>query len=275
MKKTDLSDDGISPVYESPEDVDVSLPPVAARQADVSAATTDLAAWRYERAEGPGIIELVQWTDNGLPPLRMHFHAEIQVTIVLSGARCFLAGGRTFTVRAGQFAVIPAGLPHRANARGGTVGHGVSLYLRQDTSACELTVGLLDPAWIRAGRLDFRLISELILNGACSLVDDCKAHKTTTEALAGSAPFEKLSDIAHRHGLTREAFSRGVARQLGMPPHQYRTVDRLNCGRQRLRTGESVATIATELEFADQSHFTRLFRSTFGTTPGRYRKAFE
>lgn len=270
MKKTNLSPSNSA----SHRYVDASSPPVIARHPHESAATTDLSAWTYECAEEPEIIEFAKWTDKGFPSVRVHFHNETQITIVLSGARRFLVRGRTLTIQAGQFLVIPAGLPHRADSTERSVGHGVNIYLNRETSAGEPIFGQLDSTWTSGGQLDFRVITERILNSACSPADEHRVHTTPASVLEGSGPFDNLSDIARRHGLTREAFSRGVTRQLGMPPHRYRIVDRLNLGRQRLRSGESVATIATELEFADQSHFTRLFRSTFGTTPGRYRKAF-
>jgi hypothetical protein len=98
MKKTNPS----HPRPESPNDVGALLPPVVARQIHESAAATDLSGWSYESAEESDIIEFARWTDKGFPPLRMHFHNEAQVTIVLSGARCFLVGGRALIVQAGQ-----------------------------------------------------------------------------------------------------------------------------------------------------------------------------
>ena len=43
--------------------------------------------------------------------------------------------------------------------------------------------------------------------------------------------------------------------------------------RELARTDASVAVIASEAGFADQSHFTRVFRQYVGTTPARYREA--
>jgi AraC-like DNA-binding protein len=44
----------------------------------------------------------------------------------------------------------------------------------------------------------------------------------------------------------------------------------LNRARRLLRAGEPIAAVAAETGFADQSHLGRLFRRTFGTTPGAY-----
>ncbi|MGX1282843.1 helix-turn-helix transcriptional regulator [Bradyrhizobium elkanii] len=61
-----------------------------------------------------------------------------------------------------------------------------------------------------------------------------------------------------------------VSRELGIPPHTFRLLARLNLARQLLRAGEPIAAVAADAGFSDQSHLTRLFRRTFGTTPGVY-----
>ena len=50
---------------------------------------------------------------------------------------------------------------------------------------------------------------------------------------------------------------------------------RLNAARKLLTTTEkSVADIAVEVGFFDQSHFIKAFKRERGTTPGRYRRQF-
>ena len=45
---------------------------------------------------------------------------------------------------------------------------------------------------------------------------------------------------------------------------------RLDFARSRLGDGTPLADVALAAGFADQAHFTRMFRSAFGLTPGRY-----
>ena len=85
------------------------------------------------------------------------------------------------------------------------------------------------------------------------------------------AGFDPIARIAARHAASREGFTRKFARQFGMPPHAYRLVGRLNEVRVRLRDGDSVAGVAAELGFADQSHLGRHFRRLFGVSPRAYR----
>ncbi len=45
---------------------------------------------------------------------------------------------------------------------------------------------------------------------------------------------------------------------------------RLDFARNRLGSGMPLAELALAAGFVDQAHFTRMFRSAFGVTPGRY-----
>jgi AraC-like DNA-binding protein len=49
----------------------------------------------------------------------------------------------------------------------------------------------------------------------------------------------------------------------------------LNRAAQCLREGQSIAEVATSLGFADQSHFTRLFRAEYRCTPAAWRAGFK
>jgi len=46
---------------------------------------------------------------------------------------------------------------------------------------------------------------------------------------------------------------------------------RLDFARQQLSQSQSLVEVAIEAGFADQAHFSRMFKATFGITPARYR----
>ena len=82
----------------------------------------------------------------------------------------------------------------------------------------------------------------------------------------------RLADLARLTGLTSYHLNRVFRRTLGLPPHAFQTQVRILHATRLLRLGWPPATVAAETGFADQSHFTRRFRTVVGVTPGAYRQ---
>lgn len=72
-------------------------------------------------------------------------------------------------------------------------------------------------------------------------------------------------------GLTRYDLSRQFKMMLGTSPYRYLLMRRLELARERIHQEQALVDVAFEAGFADQAHFTRVFRSAFGLTPARYR----
>jgi AraC-like DNA-binding protein len=72
-------------------------------------------------------------------------------------------------------------------------------------------------------------------------------------------------------GLTRYDLARQFRLLFGTSPYRYLLMRRLGLARQRIHSGCPLADVAGETGFADQAHFTRVFKSAFGLTPARYR----
>lgn len=82
-----------------------------------------------------------------------------------------------------------------------------------------------------------------------------------------------LGELAREVGLPAPRLARAFRRELGVTVGEYSRILRLQWAASRLRArGVSLARIAADAGFADQSHFTRAFRAWAGTTPGRYRE---
>lgn len=82
-------------------------------------------------------------------------------------------------------------------------------------------------------------------------------------------------DLERASGLGRFDLARQFRRWIGTSPHRYLTGRRLEAVRARLiaggaEAGGSLAQIAADTGFADQSHMTRQFKARFGMTPGRF-----
>ncbi len=82
-----------------------------------------------------------------------------------------------------------------------------------------------------------------------------------------------LRDLAAAVGLSPWYACRLFSRTVGMPPHAWRNQLRIHRGLALLRAGAPVTETATAVGFADQSHFTRLFRRVYGVAPGRWQSS--
>lgn len=81
------------------------------------------------------------------------------------------------------------------------------------------------------------------------------------------APSTSLDQLEELAGYDRWQLSRDFRALLGTSPYRYLQCRRLERAGQLLRSGLGMAAAAHEAGFADQSHFGRVFKRTFGTTP--------
>ena len=79
------------------------------------------------------------------------------------------------------------------------------------------------------------------------------------------------SELESITGLTRYELARQFRTILGTSPHRYLLMRRLALARDLIHAARPLVDVACEAGFADQAHFTRVFRSAFGLTPARYR----
>jgi AraC-like DNA-binding protein len=82
-----------------------------------------------------------------------------------------------------------------------------------------------------------------------------------------------VAGLARRSAVSRERMHRAMKQWIGMTPSAYLRAVRLHRAKQLVLSGAPVASVAAECGFADQAHFTRWFRRTFGYTPGDLARA--
>ena len=101
---------------------------------------------------------------------------------------------------------------------------------------------------------------------------DIRAVELVREYLAAHAreqtPASTLEKIA---GTDRFTITRHFRWAFGTSPDRYRTLRRLALAQAAIESGQSLAQVAAEAGFADQSHMTRHFKRTYGLTPTRWR----
>ncbi|ADG11499.1 AraC family transcriptional regulator [Caulobacter segnis] len=81
-----------------------------------------------------------------------------------------------------------------------------------------------------------------------------------------------LPEVAEQCGLSVAHFSRAFKISTGEAPHAWLQARRLDLARELLKGDQSLAEIAVACGYADQSHFSRLFKRAVGHGPGTYRR---
>ena len=82
-----------------------------------------------------------------------------------------------------------------------------------------------------------------------------------------------VADLASRCGLSRSYFVRAFKLSMGTPPHRWLVRERVHrAGEMLERTNTSISAIAVSCGFSDQSHLTRVFRASVGSSPAAWRR---
>ena len=82
-----------------------------------------------------------------------------------------------------------------------------------------------------------------------------------------------LQDVARACGLSTSHFGRAFRKTMGMPPHRWLLSHRLERAKELLKQDRTLADIACECGFSEQSHMTHAFSNRFGVSPGAWRRA--
>ena len=159
---------------------------------------------------------------------------------------------------AGADALAPlvAGGAHEIN--GALVGHAdapllrAAFELRPGREALRAEVGdVMAHAKLRSRRI----IDERISRSVVTL-------QAATDAVS-------VREVAAATGLSASRFQHLFTREVGVPFRRYRAWQRLRGAIREVAGGNSLTAAAHAAGFADQAHFTRSFRRTFGAPPSR------
>ena len=83
-----------------------------------------------------------------------------------------------------------------------------------------------------------------------------------------------VKDLADQTGLSPSRFGRAFKVSMGVSPHRWHTKLRILEAQEMLRVGKRLqADIALAAGFAEQSHFSRVFKEVVGLPPGAWQRA--
>jgi len=95
-----------------------------------------------------------------------------------------------------------------------------------------------------------------------------RARQHLSASVGQRVPLDELAQVA---GLSRHHFARAFKAATGLPPHTYQLQMALDHAKRLLAGGEiPISQAALDAGFADQSHFSRMFRQFTGATPVQY-----
>ncbi|RFU49869.1 AraC family transcriptional regulator [Paraburkholderia sp. DHOC27] len=123
----------------------------------------------------------------------------------------------------------------------------IGLHTRHAVNVAALPVVRSEPALVRAVKSRLR--------------DELDAHPT-------------LSTLASEFGTTPFVLLRAFVREAGLSPHAFQQQERVRSAMPLLRSGRAIAEVSARMGFADQPHFTRVFKQQTGVTPKVYQAAF-
>ncbi|UUQ64795.1 AraC family transcriptional regulator [Pseudomonas fuscovaginae UPB0736] len=127
-----------------------------------------------------------------------------------------------------------------------------------------------DPLMLEAVVLEFVLLGESVPLGSPEPPNFTAVLRRFAEDFAQPL---SLAQLASGQGQSELRFLRDFTRAIGMTPHAYLLEVRVQAARRMIEDGErSLAQIALDCGFAQQSHLGSAFRKVLGVTPGQYRR---
>lgn len=205
--------------------------------------------------------------------LRRHRHADAYAAVVLAGS--YEEAGDQGRRLLGPGDVVLHGA---FGAHGNRVGTGgarlVNLPLAAGpAAAAEGFARVGDPdALARLAERDLRAAAQALQSALQPLPAALLDWPDLLARDLAQQPGLTLSGWARGHGLAAETLSRGFARVFGVTPRRWRFELKARRALQ-VPAGESLASVALQAGFADQSHLTHAVVAITGHPPGHWRAA--
>ncbi len=240
-----------------------------------------------------------------------HIHQTLSFGIIAQGTRVMTLRHETVTISAGECFILNPGDPHAFSTSPDmrheywimSVNPDVLQTIAANVTGNQREQGFYFPHPVIRDRqlyhhmLDFSLAvqqdKDLLTQESvfCNIIGHCLRHyaqnrwESPEEAhphWAVTAVREyleqhcehvvRLADLARIARMSPYYLTRIFQQEVGIPPYEYLVKIRLQQARALLQNGHSIAEVAYNSGFADQSHLTRVFKKHTGMTPGVYQR---
>lgn len=224
-----------------------------------------------------------------------HFHDKWSIGLILQGMCRFNSGDRQYQVTTSEVFVIPPYEVHQCAAASDDVMYQV-MYVSEDILAAAaphfiqffsgsqarvapLPPPLLELLWQITGKEE----DEVTLNDSIRELDHFFSRTARSGTPKSSHPLQDALHLSWKHAIDlgevekNTKYSRWHAihtfrQQIGLSPRLYLRQLRALKARYMLQQGRPLCEVADALHFADQAHFSRVFKSVFGVSPGRLQR---
>lgn len=241
--------------------------------------------------------------DASMPPglsAPLHVHERAYVTLMLRGGFDEQYGSKALCIRAGTMNFVPAGVPHRTRSHGGCLvrmefpdtilagADGLGPILRQPEMIADpasVSVARRVVAEVRSGEPGWRLVVQGLLLELLGQIARARTGAVTRTVprwlrdvkerldsdCAGHVPVAELASMAHVHPVS---LARRFRDAYGCSIGEYARRQQVRLAEELLMSSRlDLREVALRCGFADQSHFSKVFRRSSGVPPGRYRRA--
>ncbi len=231
--------------------------------------------------------------------LSWHSHPFYQIILVISGVLCVHCGADVWYINRGQAHVLPMGCEHALSTKNGYEQLGIDLNVAGDERdiiplLCDYipqpTVincpEVLDDIGVLIDRC--RIGNRISCARQISQLDTMMIKFLEAHTRVGAERFDmrlsgyvnshmadklSLSDIADEFHMSVPHLERMTRRHFGCSVMELRNTRRLtNAKALLMSTDESISSIAEQLGFCDQAHFSRFFKQRCGISPSDYRQ---
>ena len=240
---------------------------------------------------------------------RPHTHDNLMIGLIDVGTKFFMRGRTRNWAAPGSISVVNAGDLHTGSRARGDELRYRALYIPVAVLADAAgTPGAGDPPGFQSGVIEDPLVfaalarlhsaivcassaleREQLLLEAIRALTSChgSAWRPRDQSIAEApaavrAAYEliyarfiedlSVSSVASAVGSSPYHLMRQFRRHVGMPMHALQTQRRVDFGRRLLLQGMPASTVALEIGFADQSHFSKRFKDVVGTSPASYQR---
>lgn len=243
----------------------------------------------------PGVIAVEAFSRHAFS---RHMHDEFGIGLLLEGAQDSASGRGPVRAQAGQLITVNPGEVHDGLPVAGAARRWRMLYAEPRALAgafvalgasagTELAHPVLDRP---AAAASFRAlhaavtargsplaVESLMLETLAHLVEARPAGRRAAPSAieparrlidADPAAAWRLDQLAELCGVSRFYLLRAFRAATGLPPHAYQVQRRLQLARRMILEGHALAEAGAAAGFADQSHFSRHFRRSYGHSPG-------